>query len=256
MDGSDLKGVFTLRTIHDSLNIKDYLHHQKPVKAAVIGGGYIGLEMAESLLEQGCEVSIIERAPHIIPNMDEDMALIVTNYLQSKGVKVYTDTAVAGFSGEQRVTMVNTDKGPIEADFVLLSIGVLPNGEIAAKAGIKLGIRGAIRVNDRMETNIKTFLLPATAPPQDLISGKKSISPWAPPPQAGEGRREKCRCGQASFKGVLGLELPGIEMEISGPDLSEGMPPAWALIIIAKRSRPIVPHIIARHNVKFTSSSC
>ena len=224
MDGSDLKGVFTLRTIHDSLNIKDYLYHQKPVKASVIGGGYIGLEMAESLLEQGCEVSIIERAPHIIPNMDEDMALIVTAYLQSKGVKVYTDTAVAGFSGEQRVTMVNTDKGPIEADFVLLSIGVLPNAEIAARAGIELGARGAIRVNDRMETNIKDiFAAGDCATTRHLISGEEVYIPMGTTAnKQGKTAGENAAGGQASFKGVLGTGIARvIEMEISRTGLSE-----------------------------------
>ena len=124
MEGIDLKGVFSLRTINDSLKIKDYLQKENPQKAVIIGGGYIGLEMAENLLENGCSISIIERAPHIIPNMDEDMAMIVTKYLQSMGIKIYTATTVSGFSGNQVVETVNTDKGEIKADFVLLSIGV------------------------------------------------------------------------------------------------------------------------------------
>lgn len=224
MEGADLQGVFTLRTIHDSLQIKDYLQDHRPAKAAIIGGGYIGLEMAENLLERGCDVSIIERAPHIIPNMDEDMALIVTSYLESKGIKVHTDSAVSGFSGEQAVKAVNTDKGSIAADFVLLSIGVLPNAEIAAAAGIELGARGAIRVNDKMETNVEgIYAAGDCATTTHLLSGQEVYIPMGTTAnKQGKAAGENAAGGNASFKGVLGTGIARVlEMEISRTGLSE-----------------------------------
>lgn len=224
MDGINLDGIFSLRTIHDSLNIKAYLQQQQPRKAAIIGGGYIGLEMAENLLEHGCEVNIIERAPHIIPNMDEDMAMIVTKYLESKGIIIHTGVAVSGFSGEQAVAIVNTDKGTIDADFVLLSIGVLPNSEIAAASGIELGIKNAIRVNAKMETNLEgIYAAGDCATTMNLISGQEVYIPMGTTAnKQGKTAGENAAGGNASFKGVLGTGIARVmEMEIARTGLGE-----------------------------------
>ncbi len=224
MDGINLDGIFSLRTIHDSLNIKAYLQQQQPRKAAIIGGGYIGLEMAENLLEHGCEVNIIERAPHIIPNMDEDMAMIVTKYLESKGIIIHTGVAVSGFSGEQAVAIVNTDKGTIDADFVLLSIGVLPNSEIAAASGIELGIKNAIQVNAKMETNLEgIYAAGDCATTMHLISGQEVYIPMGTTAnKQGKTAGENAAGGNASFKGVLGTGIARVmEMEIARTGLGE-----------------------------------
>jgi len=238
MDGIDLKGIFPLRTIQDSLEIKDYLQRRKPRKAVIIGGGYIGLEMAESLLEHGCEISIIERAPHIIPNMDEDMAMIVTAYLESQGIKIHTGIAVSGFSGDQTVTAVNTEKGPIEADFVLLSIGVLPNSEIAAAAGIELGIKNAIRVNAKMETNIDgIYAAGDCATTTHLVSGREVYIPMGTTAnKQGKTAGENAAGGNTSFKGVLGTGIARVmEMEISRTGLSENECRQQGIDYVAKK---------------------
>lgn len=238
MDGLDLKGIFTLRTIKDSLKIKKYLQERQPRKVAIIGGGYIGLEMAENLLELGCDVMIIERAPHIIPNMDEDMAMIVTKYLESKGIKVYTGMAVSSFSGDHAVTTVHTDQGPLDADFVLLSIGVLPNSQIAAAAGIELGIKNAIRVNEKMETNIEgIYAAGDCATTMHLITGQEVYIPMGTTAnKQGKIAGENAAGGNASFKGVLGTGIARvIEMEISRTGLSERECQQLGIDYIAKK---------------------
>lgn len=238
MDGIDLEGVFTLRTIHDSLKIKDYLQNRQPRKAAIIGGGYIGLEMAENLLEHGCEVCIIERAPHIIPNMDEDMATIVTAYLESKGVKIHTGITVSGFYGEQAITTISTNKGAIESDFVLLSIGVLPNSEIAAAAGIELGTKNAIRVNNKMETNIDgIYAAGDCATTTHLISGQEVYIPMGTTAnKQGKTAGENAAGGNTSFKSVLGTGIARvIEMEISRTGLSENECRQLGIDYVAKK---------------------
>ncbi|HPF19822.1 MAG TPA: CoA-disulfide reductase [Syntrophomonas sp.] len=224
LEGMDLEGVFALRNIHDSLQIKAYIENHKPHKAVVIGGGYIGLEMAENLTERGCQVCVIERAPHIIPNMDEDMAQILTQYLEAKGVEVRTGEAVNGFFGEGRVAGVITDQGELAADFVLLSIGVVPNSEIAAAAGIELGVKNAIRVNQKMETNLPgIYAAGDCATTLHLLSGNEVYIPMGTTAnKQGKVAGENAAGGNASFKGVLGTGIAKVlEMEISRTGFSE-----------------------------------
>ncbi len=224
IDGTELPGIFSLRTINDSLKIKSFLLKNKPHKAVVIGGGYIGLEMVENLLEIGCQVSLLERAAHIIPNMDEDMAQILTRYLESKGVEVRTGESVNGFYGNGSLAGVYTDKGEIPADFVLLSIGVQPNSEVAAAAGIELGVKNAIRVNARMETNIKSIYAAGDcATTMHLLSGDEVYIPMGTTAnKQGKVAGENAAGGNASFKGVLGTGVVRvIEMEISRTGFSE-----------------------------------
>ena len=216
--GSELEGIFSLRTINDSLNIKKYLQEQRPRRAMIVGGGYIGLEMVENLLQHGCEVVLVERGPHIIPNMDDDMAAIVHKYLASKGVEVRTGEVISGFSGEQAIREVHSNQGSIAADFVLMSIGVKPNSEIAAKAGIELGINQAIRVNDKMETNITgIYSAGDCAVVRHLLSGEDVYIPMGTTAnKQGKVAGENAAGGNAIFKGVLGSGIARVlDMEIS-----------------------------------------
>ena len=125
-------------------------------KAVVVGGGFIGLEAAENLKHRGMDVTIVELVPHILPPFDEEIALYAEKHMVSKGVKILTGQKVTGFEGaDGRVAIVKTSAGDIEADLVILSIGVRPNTGIAAEAGIEIGVTKAIKVNEYMETNIK-----------------------------------------------------------------------------------------------------
>ncbi|MDD2373064.1 MAG: CoA-disulfide reductase [Syntrophomonadaceae bacterium] len=234
----ELDGIFTLRTIHDSLKIKEYLFQHRPQKAAVIGAGYIGLEMVENLVEHGCQVTLIEKAPHIIPNMDADMAQILTQYLQSRGVEIRTGETITGFMGNKSVSGLSTDKGEIAADFVLLSIGVQPNSEIAAAAGIEPGINNAIRVNSKMETNKdRIYAAGDCATTSHLISGKEVYIPMGTTAnKQGRVAGENAAGGNASFSGVLSTGIARVmEMEISRTGLCESECQALGINYISRR---------------------
>jgi NADPH-dependent 2,4-dienoyl-CoA reductase/sulfur reductase-like enzyme len=224
IDGIDLSGVFSLRTVRDSLEIKAFLQQNQPKRIAIVGGGYIGLEMAENFQEMGCQVSVIERAPHIIPNMDPDMADIVGQYLESKGISIYTGTAVSGFVGENTVKAVSTDQGEIAADFVLLAIGVIPNSELASAIGIELGVKNAIRVNEKAETNLsRIYSAGDCATTVHLITGNEVYIPLGTTAnKQGKVAGENAVGGNASFKGVIGTGIARVmEMEVSRTGLSE-----------------------------------
>lgn len=224
IEGINLKGIFTLRNMHDSQEIKDYLLQKKPQKAVVVGGGYIGLEMAENLLLRGCQVTIVEMAPHIVPNMDADMAQVLTKYLESKGVEVRTGEAIKGFYGNDKVAGVTTDKGEIAADFVLLSVGVNPNSAIAEAAGLKLGPKKAISINDKMESSHENIYAAGDcATVKHLLTGNEVYIPLGTTAnKQGKIAGENAAGGNGTFKGVLGTGIARvIEMEISRTGLSE-----------------------------------
>lgn len=237
-EGIQLNGIFALRTIQDSLRIKEFLLQHRPQKAAVIGGGYIGLEMVENLLEHGCQVSLIEKAPHIIPNMDEDMALVLSQYLESKGVEIHTGETITGFIGNESVTGIYTNRGQIDADFVLLSIGVQPNSEIAAAAGVELGIKNAIRVNAKMESSKeRIYAAGDCATANHRLSGREVYIPMGTTAnKQGRVAGENAAGRNTSFNGVLGTGIARVmEMEISRTGLSESECQALGINYISKR---------------------
>lgn len=224
IDGITLDGVFPLRTVRDSLQIKEYLQREKPKKIVIVGGGYIGLEMTENFHEMGCQVSIVERSPHIIPNMDEDMAEIMEQYLIGQGISIHTATSVNGFVGDKVVKSVSTDKGEIEADFVLLAIGVVPNSELAAAVGVELGIKNAIRTNEKSETNLEhIYAAGDCASVRHLVTGNEVYIPLGTTAnKQGKVAGENAAGGDASFKGVIGTGIArALEMEVSRTGLSE-----------------------------------
>ncbi|WP_018248639.1 FAD-dependent oxidoreductase [Orenia marismortui] len=155
LPGVGLDNIFSLRNVHDADKIVDFIEVNNPKKAVVIGGGYIGLELTESLLEQNIDVSVVEKAEQILTNFDSDMADIVLEHLKEKGVEVITGDGITEFKGEENVEQVLTESGKeLDCDFVVMSIGVKPNVELAQKAGVELGETGAIKVNSRMETSV------------------------------------------------------------------------------------------------------
>ena len=151
--GIDLENIFTLHGVEDAEGIKSILSEHKALNAVIVGGGLIGVEMAEALTHCGCRVTIIEMQPHILTMLDPEMAVLVEKYFESHGVKILNQTKVMGFNGDDAVTSVETDKGTIEADLVLLAIGVRPNTELAKNAGLEIGETGALKVNPQMQTS-------------------------------------------------------------------------------------------------------
>ena len=124
-------------------------------RGVVVGGGYIGLEMAEALVRHGLEVSLVSRPPQVMGTLDDDMGALVSQALRDVGVSLYPEETLTAFETKDgKVTGVVTDKRTLPTDIVVLGLGVRPNTALAAAAGIPLGEKGAIRVNDRMETGI------------------------------------------------------------------------------------------------------
>ncbi len=179
MEGVDLPGVFTVRTLADASRLKEELQSGRHKKAAIIGGGYIGLEMAEALRRLGVEVSIVELKSHILPTFDEDMAALVNEELSSKGCRVYSDVAAKRILGTHAVTGVELESGEtVEASLVILSIGVRPNSSLAQKAGIELGNSGAIKVDARQRTSsFRIFAAGDCAEVKNAVTNKYEYMP-------------------------------------------------------------------------------
>lgn len=151
----NLKNIFTLRTVEDALAIKEAALKYKHV--TIIGGGYIGIELLEAFVNRGLDVTIIESSPVIMPIFDDDMSQIITDYIfknRPTGIEIITSDYVTEFYGNEYVEGFKTAAmRDIKTDFVVISAGVRPNVELASSCGITLGPTGAIKVNEKMQTN-------------------------------------------------------------------------------------------------------
>lgn len=178
IDGIDSDIVFTLRNIPDTMKIKQYIENTKPKSAVVVGGGYIGVEMAENLCEAGIEVSIVELADHLIAPLDFDMAADVHRYIKSKGIKLYLNNGVKAINGHT----VILQNGKIDTDLVMMSVGVRPETSLAKECGIETNKRGSIVVNKNMKTNIPDIYAVGDAVEvSDFITGDPAFIPLAGP---------------------------------------------------------------------------
>ena len=152
----DADGIFSLSTLQSGIEVFEYVENRSPKKAVIVGGGYIGIEMAEALLERGLEVALIDMAPEVMVSMDADVAESISQAMRDAGVRVFLREKLERFETDANGTLraVVTDRQTLEADLVILGIGVRPNAELAEAAGIDLGANGAIKVNKRLETSV------------------------------------------------------------------------------------------------------
>jgi rhodanese-related sulfurtransferase len=139
--------------VEDAEGIKEMLSQSRAVDAVIIGGGLIGVEMAEALSERGCRVSIVEMQNQILSMFDPEMAALMEKYFEEKGIKILTGTKVLGFEGDDTVRKVITDRGSVSADMVIMSVGVRPNVSLAENCGLETGAAGTIKVNGKMQTS-------------------------------------------------------------------------------------------------------
>lgn len=153
LEGAHLPGVFTVKHINDIQAIRSWIEQENIQRAVVYGGGSIALEMAEALSNLKLKVTMLQRSAQILSLIDDDMAGLVQEELETHGVQIKLSTKVLSIEGTDRVTGVQTDKGTVPADLVIIALGVTPNTKIAAAAGIELGVRDAIKVNAHMETS-------------------------------------------------------------------------------------------------------
>ena len=174
----NLENIFTLHNLPDAEGIKTLLAQAKPREVVMVGGGLIGVEAVEALVQCGCRVTMVEMMPHILRMLDWEMARLVERHMESHGVKVLTSTQVTGFEGNGRVSAVLTGQGRLPADLVVLGIGVRPNVELARSAGLEIGPEGGIKVDGSMRTtDPEIFAAGDCVESTDLVSGKPCYVP-------------------------------------------------------------------------------
>ena len=153
LEGMDLEGVFFMRTPEDAITLRERIEAGDVKRAVVVGGGFIGLEVAENLLARGIKVSVIDMAPHVLPGFDPEMAEYVEEHLADKGIMTFTGTRLEGFLGEGRLEKVQTSRRAMKADLVVLSIGIRPNTGFLADSGIELMPNKTVKVDAYFRTS-------------------------------------------------------------------------------------------------------
>ncbi len=155
LPGAELDRIFTLRTVEDTFRVKEFIRSEKPVSAVLVGGGFIGVELAENLRELGMEVTVVELSQQLMGPFDPDMAAFIHSEMREHGVRLALGRSVAGFERRDGGLEVLLDDGTqISAGMAVRAVGVAPDTELAKSAGLELGLRGSIAVNDRMETSV------------------------------------------------------------------------------------------------------
>lgn len=210
LPGIDSKNLFSLRTVEDTFRIRQFAEEHKPKTAVMVGGGFIGLEVAENLCELGVKVTVIQRGNQLLNTLDYDMATLVHSKLRSKGIDLKIGGNVVAF--EQTETGLNVlleNEQPIGTDMVLLAIGVSPENTLAKKAGLELGLKGAIAVNDKMETSVSDIYAVGDAVQiKHIVTGNDAVIALAGPANK-QGRIAADNiCGLDShYKGSLGSSV-------------------------------------------------
>jgi NADPH-dependent 2,4-dienoyl-CoA reductase/sulfur reductase-like enzyme/rhodanese-related sulfurtransferase len=180
--GADSERVFTLRSIADTFRIKDFIDRIKPRRAAVIGGGYIGVEVAENLHKAGLDVTIIEKANQVIASIDFDMAAQVHRHIEKMGVRLLLESTVHAITDGKGELRIAVDRDEITADMVVMAVGVLPDTALAKRAGLKLNQRGSIIVDRYMRTSVRDIYAVGDAVEvTDFITGQQTFIPLAGP---------------------------------------------------------------------------
>ena len=183
VSGVALPGVYTMRTPDDAIGLRSYVEQNHCRSAVVVGGGFIGLEIAENLMTKGLAVTVVDMAEQLMPNIfDPEIADYVRRNLQSRGMRICTGTALKGINGDEKATGVETDAGTLNADVVVLAIGVRPATGFLADSGLEMR-KGNIVVDDHQKTNLPDIYAVGdcawyiTASPE-----RASGPPWDPPP--------------------------------------------------------------------------
>jgi NADPH-dependent 2,4-dienoyl-CoA reductase/sulfur reductase-like enzyme len=240
IQGADLDHVFTVRKVEDGLAIKDFIARHSPSRAAIVGGGYIGLEMAEALKRVGLEVTLVEKLPYLL-GADEEISEIVEGELVDNGVKLMKGAEVE----EIRLRGVITSAGDVPADVVIMSVGVRPNVELARMARINIGTTGAIEVDRRMCTSHPSiFAAGDCAQVKNLVTNKPDYIPLGTTANK-QGRVAGINAagGDASFEGVVGTSVTKVfDLEVARTGLTErrarefGFLPVSSLITAGSRA--------------------
>ena len=222
LSGVSSERVFTLRTVEDTLRIRRFVEDQKPKTAILAGGGFIGLEMAENLAEMGVSVTIVQRPKQLLAPLDADMASFVHAEMRRHDVALRLGETVTGFrqDGDSVLTLLEESE-PLHSDMVLLAIGVTPDTHLAKEAGLTLGIRGSIAVNERMETSVPDIYAVGDAVEvTHFVTGQKVlISLAGPANKQGRIAADNICGGSSRYHGSQGssvLKLFGLTAAFTG----------------------------------------
>ena len=225
LPGIDSEKIFSLRTVEDTFRIHDYLEKTKVQSAVIVGGGYIGIEVAENLKEKGLNVTIVQRPNQLMNTLDYDMASFVHSKLRTKGISLRLNSNVTSFrqDGERIVTLLE-DNSEIAADMVLLAIGVAPENSLAKQAGLKLGVKGSIVVNDCMETSVQDIYAVGDAiQVKHFVTEEDTVIALAGPAnKQGRIAADNICGGDSHYQGSMGSSIIKIfDMTVAGTGLTE-----------------------------------
>ncbi len=210
LQGVHMENIFSVRSLSDSDLIKAYVDDRKPEKAVIVGGGFIGLEMAENLERRGVKTTIVEMLDQVMPSMDREMAAIIQNHLKEKKVGLHMGDGVSAFSKRGEKILVATDKGnEIECDMVILSIGVRPENILAKEAGLELGARGGIKVDATMRTSDPhIYAVGDAVEVRDFVTGLPTMMPLAGPAnKQGRVAADNVMGRRSIFRGTAGTAV-------------------------------------------------
>ena len=210
LPGVGLDQLFTLRTVEDTFRIKEYINTHHPKSAVLAGGGFIGLELAENLRELGMDVTIVQRPKQLMNPFDADMASFLHSEVRRHGIRLALGYTVEGFAEtDGGVDVLLKDEAPLHADMVVLAIGVTPDTALARDAGLELGIKGSILVNDRMETSIPDIYAVGDAVQvKHFVTGEDAlISLAGPANKQGRIAADNICGGDSRYGGSLGSSV-------------------------------------------------
>jgi len=242
LPGIDAPGVMKMASLDDAAALLELLRRQRPEHVVIVGGGYIGLEMAEAFRRYDLDVSIVGRAPGLLRSIDPDMGALVSEAVQAMGVHLYLGEAVTGFETTAgRVSAVRTDERLLPADLVLIGAGVRPNTDLAREAGVPLGFQGAIKVDDHMRTTVEgVWAAGDCVETIQLVDGRPYwISSATVASKQGRVAGTNITGGDASFAGTFGTTITkagAVEIARTGlqeTELSGGAIPYAAAVVSA-----------------------
>ena len=222
--GVKLEGIYPLKQVEDADRFKEELAREDVKRVAVVGAGLIGVEMAETFAKMGMDTTMVEMLPQILPMLDWEMARFVENHLKANGVKVMTGAKVEEFLGTSRVQTIKTSAGELDADLVVMCIGVRPSVALAKGAGLELGVTGAIKVNGQMRTSDESIYAAGDCVEcVDAQTGKACYVPLGSTANKQGRVAANAICGRDdSFPGVLGSTVcKVIGVNVSRTGLSE-----------------------------------
>ncbi len=241
------RGIYDLNTLQSGIEVRRAVDEKKPGQVVIVGGGYIGLEMAENFVRRGLNVTIVEKTPQVMNTLDPDMAALINKLLQEAGIKLFLNESLKAFeASREEVQGVITDQRTLPADLVLLGLGVRPNSALAGKAGIPLGKTGGIKVNERMRTEAQgVWAAGNCCESLHLVSRCPFFLPLGTVANK-QGRVAGINIagGQATFPGVAGTAMVKVfELEVARTGLQErearelGLPYITAKIETQTRAR-------------------